>query len=202
MITLVLVGDVDDALLESLRASLEEIFGQKTLISDKIQLPKEGWHRDRGQYLASPILAALTPPSSSADRVLGVVNVDLFAQGLNFVFGQADATGRRAVISLYRLRQEFYGLPHDEVIFHQRTLKEAVHELGHTYGLGHCPNPACIMHFSNTLSDTDFKGSNFCSKCLMEIKKEMKLPKAKVGCRGFAPGMNNYFKRFKLAEVQ
>ena len=165
MITLVPVGDADESLLENLRASLEEIFGQKTRIADKIQLPKESWHRDRGQYLASSILAVLLSPFLSADRVLGVVDVDLFAQGLNFVFGQADITGRRAVISLYRLRQEFYGLPHDEDIFRQRTLKEAVHELGHTYGLGHCPHLMCVMHFSNTLCDTDLKGWKFCPVC-------------------------------------
>jgi archaemetzincin len=165
MITIVPIGEVDESLLESSGASLEEIFGQKTRIANKMQLPKESWHRDRSQYLASSILAVLSPPSSSLDRVLGVVDVDLFAQGLNFVFGQADVAGRRAVISLYRLRQEFYGLHHDEDIFRQRTLKEAVHELGHTYGLGHCPNPKCVMHFSNILSDTDLKEWKFCPVC-------------------------------------
>ncbi len=165
MIALVPIGDTDISLLESLRTPLEEIFGQKIHIANKVQLPKESWHSDRRQYLASSILAVLPSPSSSVDRVLGVVDVDLFAQGLNFVFGQADVTGRRAVISLYRLRQEFYGLPRDEDIFRQRVIKEAVHELGHTYGLGHCPNPACVMHFSNTLSDTDLKEWKFCSLC-------------------------------------
>lgn len=172
MITVVPIGDVDEGLLESLRSSLEEIFGQRTSITDKIQLPKETWHRDRRQYLASSILAVLSSPSPE-DRVLGIVDVDLFTPGLNFIFGQADISGRRAVISLYRLRQAFYGLPNDEDVFRQRTLKEAVHELGHTYGLGHCSNPMCVMHFSNTLSDTDLKGWKFCSKCQLRISKEI-----------------------------
>jgi archaemetzincin len=173
MITIVPIGDVDESLLKSLGISLEEIFGKKARTADKIQPPEESWHRDRTQYLASAIFAVLPAPSSSVDRVLGVVDVDLFARGLNFVFGQADVGGRRAVISLYRLRQEFYGFAHNEDIFRQRTLKEAVHELGHTYGIGHCPNPICVMHFSNTLSDTDLKGWKFCSKCQMKISREM-----------------------------
>ncbi len=64
-----------------------------------------------------------------------------------------------------RLRQEFYGLPRDEDLFRERALKEAVHELGHTYSLGYCPDPTCVMHFSNSLYDTDLKGWSFCSNC-------------------------------------
>ena len=99
------------------------------------------------------------------ERVLGVVDVDLYAADLNFVFGEADPKEGVAVISLARLRQEFYGLAPNESLFHERILKEAVHELGHTYSLGYCPDPACVMHFSNSLKDTDIKKSSFCLKC-------------------------------------
>ena len=54
-------------------------------------------------------------------------------------FGEADIAGRKALISLKRLRQEFYSLPRNENLFRERAVKEAVHELGHTYGLKHCP---------------------------------------------------------------
>jgi len=67
--------------------------------------------------------------------------------------------------SITRLRQEFYGLPADHTLFQRRVLTEAVHELGHTYGLGHRKNPGCVMFFSNSLIDTDRKGSEFCPKC-------------------------------------
>jgi archaemetzincin len=100
-----------------------------------------------------------------------VVDVDIFAPGLNFVFGEADITGKKAIISLQRLRQEFYSLPKNEELFHERVLKEAVHELGHTYGLKHCPNPACVMHFSNSLHDTDLKNYNFCPACKAQLNK-------------------------------
>jgi len=82
---------------------------------------------------------------------------------LNFVFG--EATTKAAVISLTRLRQSFYKLPEDREIFRKRVLTEAVHELGHTYRLGHCENPRCVMFFSNSLTDTDRKGFEFCLSC-------------------------------------
>ena len=170
MIELIPMGNIDEDILKALRQSLAEAFAQRTQIGDSIGLPDESWNQHRGQYLASLLLAKLPPLSHSGDRVLGVVDVDIFAPGLNFVFGEADITGKRALISLKRLRQEFYGLPRDENLFRERTLKEAVHELGHTYGLGHCPEPTCVMHFSNSLRDTDFKGWNFCTNCHGEIK--------------------------------
>ncbi len=104
-----------------------------------------------------------------AHRLLRLLDQDCYAPGLNFVFGQAMAGGRDAVVALPRLRQEFYGLPEDEMLFQERAIKEAVHELGHTYGLGHCPNPRCVMHFSNSLADTDIKGATFCEKCRAEL---------------------------------
>jgi archaemetzincin len=103
------------------------------------------------------------------EKVLGIVDHDLYVPELNFVFGEASPSA--AVISLTRLRQEFYNLPQDQSLFHKRTLTEAVHELGHTYGLGHCGNPKCVMFFSNSLIDTDRKGSKFCSKCKNNLRK-------------------------------
>jgi len=170
MITLFPIGEVEKSALETLGKPLTEAFGQKIGVGDGIKLPRESWDQHRGQHLASRLLAGLPTPGSG-DRVLGVVDVDIFAPGLNFVFGEADITGRRAIISLQRLRQEFYGLPKNESLFRERVLKEAAHELGHTYGLRHCPKPTCVMHFSNSLHDTDLKGWNFCPACKVRLNQ-------------------------------
>jgi archaemetzincin len=130
MIVLVPIGNADKAILEALSQPLEKVFGQRTQIGDSLALPWESWNRHRSQYLASLLLAKLPSLPRLGNKVLGVVDVDLFAPGLNFVFGEADIAGRRALISLHRLRQEFYDLPHDENLFRERALKEAVHELG------------------------------------------------------------------------
>jgi len=79
--------------------------------------------------------------------------------------GEADVLARIAVIGLPQLRQEYYGLESDRDLFLLRAAKEAIHETGHTCGLGHCPDPRCIMHFSNSLRDTDAKEPRFCTAC-------------------------------------
>jgi len=170
MIVLIPIGEIDEAVLESLRQPLTQAFGQETKIGNKMPLLRESYYHSRHQYLASPLFSLIPLPDLD-NRALGVVDVDIFAPGLNFVFGLADISGRRALISLRRLRQEFYGLPQDERLFLERAIKEAVHELGHTYGLKHCPSPTCVMHFSNRLHDTDVKSWKFCPNCQQKVDK-------------------------------
>ena len=172
MIALVSIGNVDEHFLNALGPSLKKVFDQRIRIAERIALPRKSCNPDRGQHLASLLLAVLSPLPGSGDRVLGVADVDIFAAGLNFVFGEADIHGRRAIISLHRLRQEFYDLPRDANLLWKRALKEAVHELGHTYGVRHCPNPTCVMYFSNSLPDTDFKGWNFCPYCQGKVNRK------------------------------
>jgi archaemetzincin len=168
MIALVPIGQVEDAVFKSLAPPLTGILGQEAEVAKTTPLPSGGWIRSRRQYLASTLLA-LVPVPARGDRALGIATVDLYAPGLNFVFGIADTEGRRALISLARLRPEFYGSPPDDTLFLQRAVKEAVHELGHTFGLGHCRDPRCIMFFSNTLHDTDVKGPGFCAACREKV---------------------------------
>jgi len=103
-------------------------------------------------------------------RLLAIVDVDLYVPELNFVFGEADFQKKMAVISTVRLKQEFYGLPKSELVFLERVTKEAVHEIGYIYGLPHCPHRKGVIHFSNSLCDTDFKSYTFCENCKKKLR--------------------------------
>lgn len=168
MIHLLPLGEIPGSTLESLVSPLQEIYRVPVVLHEPQGLPASSYDPIRHQYLSTPILKTLASFKASlttVERVLGIVGVDLYAADLNFVFGEADAKEGVAVISLARLRQKFYGLTPNEALFHQRAMKEAVHELGHTYNMGHCPDPLCVMHFSNSLADTDEKSGSFCEKC-------------------------------------
>jgi archaemetzincin len=94
-----------------------------------------------------------------------VTEIDLYIPVLTFVFGEAQLSDGGAVVSAHRLRQEFYGMPTDPELLHQRLLKEALHELGHTYGLRHCPDYNCVMSASNGVERIDLKRDEFCPAC-------------------------------------
>lgn len=165
MITIILqpIGAIDPDAIEFLHDELESIFGAVE-VRPAAKVPAKALVSSRGQLEGAAVLATLPVPKlGEGDAVLGLIDEDIFVADTNFIFGLAY--GRRAIISLARLRQEFYGLHPNPALFRERAKKEAVHELGHIFGLPHCPDRRCVMHFSNSIADTDLKGGRFCERC-------------------------------------
>jgi archaemetzincin len=165
-IQLVPVGSVDRAILEWLALGLEDSLRGRFSIHPEVVDPADAYHAMRQQYNSTILLAKLLRLGGRPEeKILGVADVDLFIPILTFVYGEAQLNNRAAVVSVYRLRQEFYGLPGDDSLFYQRCEKEALHELGHTFGLVHCKQYACLMHFSNSIEQIDLKSNSFCPAC-------------------------------------
>lgn len=160
------VGSVESGVLAHLVDPIGNAFRRVVRIGKPLKEPDYAYNPRLGQYLATSILQRLGwARLSDEEKLLGVVDRDLYVPDLNFVFGLADPSAGVALISLTRLRTEFYGQPPNEPLFLDRSVKEALHELGHTYGLAHCPDPDCVMHFSNSIEDTDRKRAVFCPHC-------------------------------------
>ncbi len=123
----------------------------------------------RGQYHSTAILSQMRKSAVDAEtRLLGVTESDLFVPIFTFVFGEAQlgpANATTAIISLHRLRQEFYGLMGDFALLSARLLKEAMHEIGHTLGLRHCRDYRCVMSSSPAVENIDLKNARFCATC-------------------------------------
>lgn len=127
---------------------------------------------ERNQHHATLVLASLlrTLPDTSG-KILGITSVDLFVPVLTFVFGQAQLDGPGALLSTFRLRNEYYGLPPDENTLLDRTIKEAVHELGHAFGLVHCTDAECVMSSSTYVEEVDLKGDWYCPLCMGQLEE-------------------------------
>jgi len=165
-ITLKPLGDVAKEIMTELKNRICGVFNCPVEIKTGFSSLAHAYDREREQYLSSKLIASLNSSGRERDeKIVGITEVDLYAPGLKFVFGEASVASGVAIVSLCRLRQEYYGLSPEKTLFLERATKEIVHEVGHTFGLGHCPNTRCVMHFSNSLADTDLKGMGFCDKC-------------------------------------
>ena len=102
----------ETSLLEDLAIGLEHVFPVPVNLRETTV---NGWPaRDAGrsQFHSTLILRDMRPLVDGPQvKLLAVATVDLFVPVLTFVFGEAQVAGNCALVSLYRLREDFYGLP-------------------------------------------------------------------------------------------
>jgi archaemetzincin len=158
------IQPIDPAALEQIVHELQSR-GVNTRLERPILRPRGSYDARRRQFRADVLLARVA--LSASRPVLGVTDGDCYAGNLNFVFGIAAIGGGAAVVSLSRLRAA------DARTFIVRAMKEIFHELGHACGLGHCANSRCVMHFSNSLADTDVKDEQLCAACVQHMQAQL-----------------------------
>jgi len=164
------VGAIDDDILQWLRKDLRDYLDLPVKTMGALAIPEASFLRNRNQHHSTAILKEiLAEVPGDALKILGLIDRDLCIPILTFVFGEAQLDGRGAVLSIARLRQGFYGLEEDPDLLYRRAEKEALHEIGHTYGLLHCQDYACVMHFSNSIEEVDLKGDRYCGVCASRI---------------------------------
>ena len=171
LVHLLPVGKVDASLLDHLRVSIPRCLQVTCEILPTSIDPATVYHAERQQHHSSEILQRMQSLVRPNDwRLLAIADVDLYIPILKYVFGEAQMGGPCAVVSAYRLRQEFYGLDPDDALLRQRLLKESVHELGHTLDLRHCEDYRCAMASSHSVEWIDLRESTLCKSCHSQIE--------------------------------
>ena len=119
--------------------------------------------KERHQYNAIKIMESFGDGHPA--KMILLTDVDLFIPIFTFVFGLAKLGGQTGIVSAHRLNNIFYGLPKDNDLLIDRTVKEIIHELGHLLGLKHCENYYCVMASSTVVDELDTKSSVYCNNC-------------------------------------
>lgn len=173
-IVVVPLGDSDFFELNRLAGHLAQVFACAVDILSGAKLPDEAYSPIRGQYFTTVLLQKLELlKSGDREKVIGLVDEDIFTTDRSWVMGASDRIAGTAVISLHRLRQEYFGYDEEEKVLYHRVCKETVHQLGHLFGMRSCRNPRCAMYSSERMQDIDAKHEKFCDNCLRRIGRKV-----------------------------
>jgi archaemetzincin len=180
------IGNVDEKYLYPLIPKLEKRFTTKVYLALDKRMPEPdyAYDFDKKQYVSMYILHKLLEVKLPEKSVaLGVTNVDIFVpeSDRSFLFGQANQSkkgGGGAIISMLRLDPKSYvGGKANEELLSQRMIKEAVHELGHVFGLRNSADKECVMYLPSNLDELDKKSDSFSIECQKEFRELKKLKK-------------------------
>lgn len=171
------IGINDPYLIETVGKRILDIFRYPVTSCSLLDDIEFAFSHERKQYNSTVILEKLSgiAPDDSL-KIIAICEKDLFIPILTYVFGEAQLRGRSCIVSTYRLK-DTAAFINPESVFADRVIKEAVHELGHTFNIRHCPDEACVMHYCRSLNDVDNKDTGMCRYCRTMLEDEKKIIK-------------------------
>ncbi|MGB9697698.1 MAG: archaemetzincin family Zn-dependent metalloprotease [Ignavibacteria bacterium] len=173
-LNLITVNFSNNALLHKLAKSLVKTLNL-TIDTHSLKLEvADTYSPERNQYYSTEVLVKCKKNLQALEgyKIL-LIDLDIYVPALTYIFGEAELGGEAAIISITRLKPEFYMNQPDPALFFQRIQKEVLHELGHNLGLYHCIDWDCVMHSSNNIDEVDLKGSDYCRKCRQIINRDI-----------------------------
>jgi len=159
-------GGVPDAELALARRALEAVFSEPVTVLPNVALPKQAFYAPRSRYRAEKLLEFLHPRlPDGALRIAGITAADISTTKPPFddwgILGLATIDGSTCVLSTFRCHRRAKNAEHGRI----RSAKTAVHELGHTFGLDHCPNRGCLMEDGGGSVLTTDRERDLCASC-------------------------------------
>jgi archaemetzincin len=168
------LGEVPEITLQVISNHISGCFRLTARILPSSELPEDALDGRRLQYNAAIIIEAFESMDfGNHDKVIGVLNKDLFIPIFTHVFGEARQGGKCGLVSLYRLAKNPDGSTPPKSIIHERAAKVALHELGHLLDLLHCEHKECLMHFSGGIDEVDEMSLDLCEYCSIYLQDKL-----------------------------
>jgi len=152
------LGDISPALVNNVYRNLKNI-NPHAILSIAVPLPASAYFQPRNRYRADSLLDFLRKKGNADTVIVGLTNRDISTTKGNIadwgVMGLCRQPGDACVVSTFRLNPTRLNVQFYKVI---------LHELGHTAGLPHCPDPHCLMRDAEGGNHLD-EETGFCPKC-------------------------------------
>lgn len=149
---------ISDNLANHIYKELCKVHPSVTLLKP-IPLPKRAYYAPRNRYRADTLIYILRSSTKDGHVTMGLTNKDISSDKGKIIdygiMGLGYQPGKSCVVSTFRLSKKN---------LNEQFFKVAIHELGHTQGLPHCPNKKCLMTDAESKNNTD-KENGFCEKC-------------------------------------
>ncbi len=169
-IVVVPLGEVDFMLVNRLATNIGQVFNRSVDILKGMKVPDEAYNVIRSQHYASIILQKLERiKANSKEQIVAVCEEDIYLPDEAYVLAHFDTVSGTAVVSLNKVRQEFYGLPEDETKVYDRLFKLAVQQVAFLSEVAGCRNPVCINYYSMNMMDIDHRGNKLCDICRRQL---------------------------------
>lgn len=157
--------DIDSSTIRILAHSIRAVY-PNLVVNEPADLPANAYYSLRGRYKADSLLDFLSSMAKPFEVMIGVTTKDISTQKDDIpdwgVMGLGESPGKTCVVSTYRLVKARIS---------DQLFKVAIHELGHTQGLPHCPDPSCYMRDAEGGNPTDAE-KGFCKKCGAYLRKK------------------------------
>ena len=165
---------VSESDLAVARHGIETMFNARVVVRPSIDLPLGAYYAPRGRYRADALITFLAGRTKGG-RVIGLTSVDISTTKGNVkdwgVLGLGSGSRRACVVSTFRMGRRDVA----PQTFRARLVNVCDHEVGHTYGLPHCPHPRCIMaDAKEKLSTFNDSTGDFCAECRAKLGAHLK----------------------------